>query len=167
MVSRFRLAPMSAAIWVLTLVCLAIPPALAVAAVRAPRPVHGILIGVALVTLGLYALIGLAFRPTSFVIEPDALVLNWPLRTRRIERSCIVRARVCSFAELRAELGYVLRVGAGGLWGGFGRAKTARGMLELWVSRTDRIVYVECTGRRSLLITPAEPERFAAELGQA
>ena len=164
MVTRYRLAPMSVSIWVMTLVCFAIPPVMLLAARTAPPPAHGVLVAVALVTLGLYALIGLAFRPTAFVLEPDALVLHWSLRSRRIERSSIVRARVCSYAELRQELGYVMRVGAGGLWGGFGRAKTARGMLELWISRTDRIVYVECTGRRSLLITPADPDRFVAEL---
>jgi hypothetical protein len=158
---------MSASMWLLTVICLAIPPALIYAGTVAPLPVRPMLIAVGGLTVAIYAFVGLWLRPVAFTLDPEGLQIDWPFRTRRIAGSAIVRARVLDRRQLRAELGYMLRIGAGGLWGGFGLVKTAVGTLELWVSRTDRIVYVECEGRRSLLITPREPERFVSELERA
>jgi hypothetical protein len=164
MTFRFKLAPMSALMWILTLVCFAIPVIMVVAAARTPVPVRPMLFGVAGLIVAIYVFITVYLRPIAFVIEADGLDLVWPVRQRRIDASSIVGARVLDMAELKQEFGYLMRIGAGGLWGGFGLAKTARGTLELWVSRTDRIVLVECEGRRSLLITPEDPDRFVREL---
>jgi hypothetical protein len=161
---RFPLAPMSATMWVSSAICAAVPVGMLFAASRAPAPVRGVLGGVALAVVAIYAFVALWLRPTRFVVDDDTLEIVWPLRARRIERASIVRARQLDRGELKAELGDLIRIGAGGLWGGFGLARTARGVLELWVSRIDRIVYVECDGRRSLLITPRDPRRFVQEL---
>ncbi len=157
---------MSAAMWLLTMICLAIPLAFFVGAWMAPPPMRTIDLAVACGLVAIYAVVGVWLRPRAFVIDPDGLAIEWPVRTRRIPRAAIVRARVLDRGQLRAELGYMIRIGAGGLWGGFGLAKTATGTLELWVSRTDRIVYVECTGRRSLLITPRDADAFVRELAR-
>jgi hypothetical protein len=150
--------------WVLTLVCVAIPVVLYRAGASVRVPAHHVLVGVTVLIAALYVVIVLWMRPTAFVIDPDGLEITWPVRTKHIAASHIVRARVMTMRELKAELGFIMRVGAGGLFGGFGYAKTQLGLLELWVSRTDRIVYIECEGRRSLLITPEDPERFVREL---
>lgn len=167
MVTRHPLAPMDGLLRALTWICVAIPVVLALAAFQAPMPVRLILLGAAGFTIAIYAVIWLWLRPTAFVVEPDGLTLEWPLRRRRIAAAAIVGARVLDRDELRRELGRILRIGAGGLGGGFGLASTSRGLVELWVSRTDWMILVECTGRRSLLITPDEPEAFVRGLPRA
>lgn len=164
MMLRFALAPMDTLMRVLTWFCLALPAGCAAAALFAPTPVSLMLIGPTGFFVLIYAFIWFWMRPRAFVLEPDALVIEWPLRRRRIPTSTIVTARVLTSKQLREELGRIMRVGAGGLWGGFGLAKTSKGYHELWVSRVDRIVLVECEGRRSLLITPEDPDRFVAAL---
>ncbi|MCU0242247.1 MAG: PH domain-containing protein, partial [Vicinamibacteria bacterium] len=57
-----------------------------------------------------------------------------------------------------------MRIGAGGLWGGFGLLKTSRVTFSMWLSRTDRFVLVSLRDTRPLLITPENPERFIAAL---
>ncbi|HTR52895.1 MAG TPA: PH domain-containing protein [Kofleriaceae bacterium] len=161
---RFALAPMTRDLVVLTLVCLAVPVILALCGHDAPPPIGVMLYAVSAMVAATYAAIWLVARPTAFVVDGGALEIVWPVRRRRIEASAITGARVLDRAQLRAELGRLVRVGAGGLFGGFGRARTLRGTFELWVSRTDRIVWVECTGRMPLLVTPDDPDAFVAEL---
>jgi len=57
--------------------------------------------------------------------------------------------------------------GRRGLWGGFGLLVTSRESFATYVSRTDRFVLVRLRAERSLLLTPAEPERFVAALQSA
>jgi hypothetical protein len=57
-----------------------------------------------------------------------------------------------------------MRVGVGGLWGGFGWLYTSKGLLGLYVSRTDRLVLVRLRTGRPLLVTPEGDERFVAAL---
>jgi hypothetical protein len=67
--------------------------------------------------------------------------------------------------ELRRKIGWGLRVGAGGLWGGFGWLWTKdRGIVQMYVSRTDGFVWVEVTNGRPWLITPEQPEQFVIAL---
>jgi hypothetical protein len=50
-------------------------------------------------------------------------------------------------------------------WGGFGLLWTSRGgLVDFYISRTDRIVIVERKSGRPLLITPERPEQFVAAL---
>jgi len=164
MVTRYALAPMDRLLRALTWFCLAAPVILGFAASQAPAPFRTILFGTVGLMFTMYVVIWLVMRPTAFVVAPDGLVIEWPVRRRLIEAAAITGARVIDANERRRELGRVVRVGAGGLGGGFGLARTSRGMLELWVSRTDWMVLVECRGRRSLLLTPEDPEQFVRAL---
>jgi hypothetical protein len=156
----FPLAPMSTPIRVLTWVMLALPVAL-VAAGRG----WGALNAAALLVVAIYVWIWLRFRPTSFVVRPDALEVIWPLKRRRMPRAEIAGVRILEGPDLRPELGWCLRVGAGGLWGGFGWLWTGRrGIVQLYVSRTDSFVWIERRGSRPWLITPEDPEGFVRAL---
>jgi len=57
-----------------------------------------------------------------------------------------------------------MRIGVGGLWGGFGWLYTSKGLLDFYASRTDRLVLVRLRARRPLLVTPETEERFVAAL---
>lgn len=73
--------------------------------------------------------------------------------------------RIVDGRELKREIGWGMRVGAGGLWGGFGRLwTTRRGVVQMYVTRTDRFVRIERAGGRPWLITPEQPEAFVRAL---
>ena len=70
-------------------------------------------------------------------------------------------------ADLRQEIGWGMRIGAGGLWGGFGWLWTARrGVVWMYISRLDRFVWVEQANERPLLITPDRDEAFVLALSR-
>ena len=153
----FRLAPMSPSILVLTGVLFALPLAfLGLAALLTP-----LLLGPAVFILAIYAWIWLRYRPTAFVVHPRALEVTWPLRRREIPRDDISAVRVIDRQTLRREAGWGVRVGAGGLFGGFGYLWTTnRGLVRMYVSRTDRFVWIERKSDRPWLITPDQPDAF-------
>ena len=153
----FRLAPMSPSLLVLTGVLLALPLALlGLAALLTP-----LLLGPAVFILAIYAWIWLRYRPTAFVVHPRALEVTWPLRRREIPRDDISAVRVIDRQTLRRAAGWGVRVGAGGLFGGFDYLWTTnRGLVRMYVSRTDRFVWIERKSDRPWLITPDQPDAF-------
>jgi hypothetical protein len=166
-VTRFGLAPMSTDIRLMTSIVLALPPALGLAALLAPGPASRLLVVVPALMLLLYASVWLLWRPTSFEVDPTGLRIHWPLRARSIPAGEIVDAAVLARDALRREFGWGMRIGAGGLWGGFGWLYTRKGLLDLYVSRTDRLVLVRLRSGRALLLTPADEDRFVAALRRA
>jgi len=158
----FRLAPMSAGILALTIGLGALPVALAIAAAR-----QRLLALPALLVAGIYLWIWLRFRPTRFEVGDEALVVAWPLKRRQLSRRGITGVRLLDRSALRAEVGWAARVGAGGLFGAFGWLWTSRrGIVQMYVSRTDGLVWIERGGGRPWLVTPERPEAFARALGE-
>ena len=163
----FLLAPMSPLILWLTVALLALPVVFLLFGLIGGPPAGFVLVPMAGLILVLYAVIWLWSRPTRFELTPDALILVWPVRRRRIERADIRGATVLAKGDARRQLGFGMRIGAGGLWGGFGWLwTTRRGLLDLYVSRETDVVLVELDPRagRSLLLTPERPEAFVAAL---
>lgn len=161
LVRSFRLAPMCPVIFTLTLVMLALPAVLLAAALLGYR----LLVAPAAFVLAIYAWIWLRFRPIRFVVGPRALEIVWPLKGREIPRAEISQVRIVDRRQLRGDTGWGMRVGAGGLWGGFGWLWTKRrGIVQMYVSRTDRFVWIERAGGRPWLITPEEPDAFVRAL---
>jgi hypothetical protein len=157
----YRMAPMSAPILVLTLVLLALPPVFALLAMRGTS----LLAVPALFMVVLYAWVWLWFRPTEFRVGPDAIEVIWPLRRREIPRREISAVRLIDRATLRREVGWGIRVGAGGLWGGFGWLwTTRRGLVRMYVSRIDHFVWIERGPAQPWLITPDHPDAFVRAL---
>lgn len=158
----FALAPMSGFIRGLTLVMLALPVAFVGTALIGPS---SLLFGPGIVLIAIYAWVWTRFRPQRFVVGSDAIDVHWPLKHRRILRSTIKSARRVDNAELREIAGAGMRVGAGGLWGGFGWLwTTRRGVAQMYVSRTDGYVWIERGTERPWLITPDDPDRFVRVL---
>jgi hypothetical protein len=161
LMETFRIAPMSGGIAVLTATLLAIPAGMFVGVFAGVKVLAGpsVLIGL------IYGCVWLLFRPTKFVIHKDALEIIWPLKRRRIERASINGVSKIDAKELKREIGWGARIGAGGLWGGFGWLWTRhRGVVEMYISRTDSFVWIECGMNRPLLITPEWPNEFVRAL---
>lgn len=112
----------------------------------------------------IYSWIWLWFRPGRFVVSDDTLTIVWPVRTREIIRSEITAAALMTRSELRNKVGWGIRVGAGGVWGGFGWLYTQkRGFMRMYISRVDRYVWFETEGQ-PWIITPERPEEFLRAL---
>ena len=157
----FRLAPMDFLMRLLTLALLALPPLFLAIALLGNRW----LLGPAVFLGALYVWIWLWFRPTRFVVQPRVLEIVWPARRREIPREDMVAVRLLDKHELRREVGWAMRVGAGGLWGGFGWLWTQkRGIVRMYISRTDGLVWIERRVDRPWLITPERPEAFVRAL---
>jgi hypothetical protein len=161
MVTSFRLAPMSPVILILTLVLLLPPIPFFVAAFTH----HRLFVLPALVLLFIDAWTYLWFRPTVFIVGPTDIEVIWPLRRRRIRRDTITRVRRLDRQALRRETGRAMRVGAGGLWGGFGWLWTThRGLIRMYVSRIDNFIWIDRGHEQSWLITPEQPDVFVHAL---
>jgi hypothetical protein len=160
----FRLAHMSPLIWVLTLMLLAVPAVFFSTAIFGRHLLSVPALGVVVA----YVWVWLRFRPTRFVVYPDRLEVRWPLKRRSIPRKEIADVRLLDKRTLRNETGWCMRVGAGGLWGGFGWLWTQRrGIVQMYISRMDGFVWIERVGVRPWLITPARPEAFVRALSSA
>jgi hypothetical protein len=112
----------------------------------------------------LYAAIWLWARPTSFEVTADELVLHFPAVTRTVARSVVEGAEVFEDDRFTRELGWGMRVGAGGLWGAFGLLVCRDVTYEMYISRRSDLVVVRCHGRRPLLLSPADPVGLARAL---
>jgi hypothetical protein len=157
----FRLAPMSAGIRGLSVVLLALPPVFLIGALLGKH----LLVLPALLIITVYAWVWLRFRPSRFVVRGGGLSIVWPLKHREVPSGEITDVRLLNRSELQQSIGWGLRIGAGGLWGGFGWLWTKRrGIVQMYVSRTDGFVWIERTRGRPLLITPEEPEDFVRGL---
>jgi len=157
----FRLAGMSPLILTLTCILLAVPPIFIATAIFG----QNLLIAPALLIAIIYSWVWLRFRPKRFVVRPDVLEVVWPLKRRQLDRHSITSVRHIDGSELRTETGWCIRVGAGGLWGGFGWLWTERrGIVQMYISRTDGFVWIERVNGRPWLITPEQPEAFVSAL---
>lgn len=157
----FRLAPMSPLMLAPTLLFLTAPPALLIAGLSGKHQLWALGLLLLAIDVGVW----LRFRPSRFVVQRNGLEVVWPLKRRHISRESIVSARVLNRQELRREIGWGMRIGAGGIWGGFGWLWTSRrGLVQMYISRTDRFVWIEHDGDRPWLITPEKPEEFVRVL---
>ena len=159
--TSFRLAPMSPMIRGLTVILLAIPLAFCAAALAGTS----ILVVPAVLVVTMYSWVWLQFRPTMFVVHQDVLEVIWPLKRRQIARDNIAGVRTIDNKELRREIGWGVRVGAGGLWGGFGWLWTQRcAIVQMYISCTNNLVWIEFANGRPWLITPEHSEAFVRAL---
>ena len=155
---------MSTVLRVMTILLFGIPAAFVSVALSGKAP---FLWGPALLVAAIYGHIWLRMRPTRFVVDERGVEVVWPLRREIIPRARIAHARILDREALRQEAGWGMRVGAGGLWGGFGWLYTSkRGVVRMYISELDRFVWIETTDRkRPWMITPEEPEAFVRTLG--
>ena len=164
MTQAFRLAPMAPLIRALTWLLWALPVGFAVAAVASPRGLG--LLWLALLLLLLYGAVWVWWRPSRFEVSSLGVTLVFPGRRRTIPVLDIVAANVLTRQAFRDQFGRAVRVGVGGLWGGFGWLRTGGGWVEFYVSSLDRYVLIRRQRHLPLLISPEHPEQMVAALQQ-
>jgi len=155
---------MSGDVRALTGIALVAPLGLVLAVGLAQDPIRGTLLGATVFVVLVYAAVWLLGRPTAFEVDASGLRIRWPLRSRRIGAGDLAGTEILSRETFRRDFGWGMRMGAGGLWGGFGWLHTRKGLLDLYVSRTDRFVLVRRRAGRPLLLTPERDEGFVGAL---
>lgn len=161
----FKLAPMSALILSLTIALWGLPFIFLLWAIFTAGSTQKATIAIVLFLLVLYGIIWVGFRPSRFLLTENQLTLIFPARQRSFPLEDLGEAQLLSEAEFRQKFGWALRIGVGGLWGGFGWLYTGqKGMLEFYVSRSDGLVWVERRSGNDLLLTPNQPEHFIQAL---
>ncbi len=101
-------------------------------------------------------------RPRGFAVHPGRVDVVFPAWTRSIDG--VLKAERVTSAELKQRYGMLLRVGAGGLWGGFGWLWSRRGWLEFYVSRLDGYVLLSRSEGLPLLISPEDPDKVCEQV---
>ena len=161
---NFRIAPMNTMIRIITLGLLALPVLFVLSAVFG----RAILIAPTILLVGLYAWVWLRFRPTQFVVHQDVLEVIWPLKRRKISRDSISDVQIVNCRDLKTLVGWGMRVGVGGLWGGFGWLWTQRrGIVQMYISRINDLVWIDRTAGRPWLISPERPQEFVQALSSS
>lgn len=103
-IRAFPLAAMSRDIRILTMICLAIPVGMAIGVLLGARA----LLIPAILCVSIYGWVWLLFRPTRFVIHPDAIEIVWPLKRRKIARESIVAVRMLNAKRIPAAGGMTI-----------------------------------------------------------
>ena len=156
---------MSPLILWLTLALLLVPVVFLALGLGARGP-HALLAVPGVVLLALYLGVWLHARPSRFEVSSEGLRLVFPIRSRLIPRADIASAVAIDAGLFRQQFGWAVRIGVGGLWGGFGWLWTSRrGLVDFYISRTDGLVVVERRAGRPLLITPLTPAEFVGTIG--
>jgi hypothetical protein len=154
----FSLAPMSPTIKILTIMLWVLP--FGIFLFSPEKKGTGI---ICLLILLLYVSIWIWWRPTYFRIASESLKIVFPGRKITIPREDIQLIRSISQQTFTDEFGWAIRIGVGGLWGGFGWLWTEKkGLIEFYVSRVDGLVVIERIQGKTLLITPEKPREFIA-----
>lgn len=161
----FRLAPMSLLILSLTIALWGLPFVFLLWAIFTTGSTQWTAIATVLFLLLIYGGVWVGFRPSRFLITAQQLTLTFPARQRSIPLEDLGEAHLLSEADFHEQFGWALRIGVGGLWGGFGWLYTAKkGMIEFYVSRSDGLVWIQRRSGFDLLITPDQPEPFIQAL---
>ena len=104
-------------------------------------------------------------RPTHYELDSRELRIVWPLRKYVMPRIDISRVRILDKPDVKKELGSALRIGVGGLFGGFGLLWTSRrGLIRFYITRLDNFVMIDRRNGRSLLISVDDPRGMLREL---
>ena len=155
------MAPMSKVIRLMTLFLLALPVAVAGGGFSSGEPVFGYSLMVAGAIVAIYAFVYLRMRPTRFEIEGKRLSIIFPTRIIDVDLDDVVRAGPITYEVFKRRYPRPIRLGAGGLFGGFGLLMTQNGKVQFYISRDEPLVLLEFeSDRLPLLLSPSDPEAF-------
>ena len=158
---RYLLAPMDRMYQGLSLFLGSLPFLFVSLTLMLPGPQKLMFGACALFLFVIYAWIWFYARPESFRLESTALVIEFPRREMALDLSGVQQVHLYNnYSDFIAQWGFGIRIGAGGLFGSFGWLKTAKGTLQMYLSRSEDLVVMEFQDRRPLLFTPERAQDF-------
>lgn len=105
-------------------------------------------------------LIAFAFRPISYNVTADKLIIHRLFVDVKIDRNKIKSVELLD----RDKMGLAIRTfGVGGLFGYYGKfANTKLGSMTWYATRRDKTVLVQTVGNKKIILTPDNPDKFVA-----
>jgi hypothetical protein len=160
--SIYKIPPMCGSIRVVTFIIIAVPFLLIFFGTSENST--GLIV-VAILFILLIISVWLWMRPTHYIVDNTGLTVVWPLRKYHIPRSRIKEVRVLDTKQVKKEIGFAIRIGVGGLFGGFGLLwSKKRGFIRFYITRIDGFVIIEQRKGRPLLINVDNPEGMQKNL---
>ena len=158
----FKLAPMSPLIKGFTIALWLLPLILSIFALVFRQ---WAIMFVVLFMIIIYGSVWLWFRPSRFVVANNYIDIIFPGWRRSIPIEDVYDICIMNQQTFQQEFGWSIRIGAGGLWGGFGWLWTSRrGFLEFYISQLDELVLISRLKGNNLLITPENPDLLVATI---
>jgi Bacterial PH domain len=103
-----------------------------------------------------------AYRPVSYILTDNKMVIRRPLFDKTIVRTDIKSVEKLDDGALKWS---VRTFGAGGLFGYFGRFyKGNIGVMTWYATRRDKAVLIRTTNNKKIIVTPDDYEKFVTEL---
>jgi hypothetical protein len=102
-----------------------------------------------------------AFRPISYFLTNEQLIIHRPIADVKIDRRQVKSVELLEEGKLR----WSVRVfGVGGLFGYYGKFANAKlGGMTWYATRRNKAVLVLTMENKKIILTPDEPERFVGE----
>ena len=117
---------------------------------------------ITVITLLISYLIAFMFRPISYSILDELLVIHRPLLDIKIELNEIENVEMLDSQELK---GTIRTFGVGGLWGYWGSfANTRIGAMKWYATRMSNAVLITTVYNKKIVLTPDDPELFVKKL---
>jgi hypothetical protein len=117
---------------------------------------------ITITTLLISYLIAFIFRPISYIILDELLVIHRPLLDIKIALTEIENIVVLDSQELK---GAIRTFGVGGLWGYWGRFANSRiGAMKWYATRMSNAVLITTGNNKKIVLTPDDPELFVEKL---
>lgn len=113
-------------------------------------------------TLLISYLIAFIFRPISYLILDELLVIYRPLFDIKIALNEIKNVEMLDSQELK---GTIRTFGVGGLWGYWGSFANSRiGAMKWYATRMSNAVLITTVNNKKIVLTPDDPELFVKRL---
>jgi hypothetical protein len=98
------------------------------------------------------------FRPVSYILTPDQLIIHRPLSNIKILRTDIKTVEHIDKNDLK----WSIRIfGVGGLFGYWGKFRNKKmGTMTWYATRRNNVVLVRTIHQKKIILTPNEPEKF-------
>lgn len=117
---------------------------------------------ITITTLLISYLIAFIFRPISYIILDEFLVIHRPLLDIKIALNEIENMVVLDSQELK---GTIRTFGVGGLWGYWGSFANSRiGAMKWYATRMSNAVLITTGNNKKIVLTPDHPELFVKKL---
>ena len=116
-----------------------------------------------LTTVGFLLIYGIAyaFRPISYILTNEQLIIHRPFADVKIDRLQVKSVELLEEGKLRLS---VRLFGVGGLFGYYGKfANSKLGNMTWYATRRNKAVLVLTMENKKIILTPDEPERFVLD----
>lgn len=106
--------------------------------------------------------ISFAFRPISYVVTKEEIIVRRPILNVHIKRTDVKSAELIERNKIK---GSIRTFGVGGVFGYYGNfVNFSIGRMTWYATRKDKPVLVKTIDNKKIIFTPNDPDKFVSEL---